>query len=110
VSAFHQRAGIGAPGGGGGVEGTMPPPFSVLVAQLTMSKPERFKEEIGWLKALGGVLFASSISLCVWLVQNYGALTHIALFMSICIFFIFATGIVAVIVRLYRCFKILEAL
>ena len=99
-----------APGDGGGVEGTIPPPLTVLFTRLSMTKPERFKEEIGWLKALGGVLFASSISLCVWLVQNYGTLSPTALFMSICIFFLFATGIVAVIVRLYRCFKILEAL
>ncbi len=75
-----------------------------------MSKPDRFKEEISWLKAFGSVLLASGISLCVWLVQNYATLSHSALLASICGLFVFATGIVAIIVRLYRCFKILEAL
>src|SRR5262245_8839803 len=46
-----------------------------------MTKPDRFKEEISWLKALGAVLFAGVTSLLVWLVQNYDSLTRVGLLM-----------------------------
>ncbi len=42
-----------------------------------MSKSDRFKEEIGGLKALCGLLLASCMSLMVWLVQNYGATSRV---------------------------------
>lgn len=37
-----------------------------------MAKIEKTKEEIGWLKIIFGVLFATDISLIAWLFQNYG--------------------------------------
>jgi len=37
-----------------------------------MSKAEKLKEEIGWLKVVFGILVASDISLLAWLAQNYG--------------------------------------
>jgi hypothetical protein len=75
-----------------------------------MSKPDRFKEEIGWLKALGGVLIACGVSLTAWLVQNYAVTSRFALFASLCALSGLAIGIAAIVIRLYRCFKILEAL
>jgi len=37
-----------------------------------MSKAEKLKEEIGWLKVIFAILMATDISLVAWLVQNYG--------------------------------------
>jgi len=37
-----------------------------------MAKLDKTKEEIGWLKIIFGVLFATDISLIAWLFQNYG--------------------------------------
>ncbi|MGH7964028.1 MAG: hypothetical protein ACRERD_19775 [Candidatus Binatia bacterium] len=36
-----------------------------------MSKPDRIKEEIGWLKVVFGILVATDISLIAWLAQNF---------------------------------------
>ncbi len=37
-----------------------------------MSKAERIKEEIGWLKLVFGILVAIDVSLVAWLAQNHG--------------------------------------
>ena len=37
-----------------------------------MSKTDKLKEEIGWLKVIFGILVATDISLIAWLAQNYG--------------------------------------
>ena len=36
-----------------------------------MSKIDKLKEEIGWLKVIFGILVATEISLIAWLAQNY---------------------------------------
>lgn len=36
-----------------------------------MSKVDKLKEEIGWLKVVFGILVATDISLIAWLAQNY---------------------------------------
>jgi 4-hydroxybenzoate polyprenyltransferase len=36
-----------------------------------MSKADKLKEEIGWLKVMFGILVATDISLVAWLAQNY---------------------------------------
>ena len=36
-----------------------------------MSRIDRIKEEIGWLKLVFGVLVAIDVSLLAWLAQNY---------------------------------------
>ena len=36
-----------------------------------MSKIDKLKEEIGWLKVVFGILVAIDISLVAWLAQNY---------------------------------------
>ncbi len=37
-----------------------------------MSKAEKLKEEIGWLKVVFGILVATDISMIAWLAQNVG--------------------------------------
>ena len=36
-----------------------------------MSKSDKLKEEIGWLKVVFGILVATDISMVAWLAQNY---------------------------------------
>ena len=38
-----------------------------------MSKTDKLKEEIGWLKVIFGILVATDISLVAWLAQNYSS-------------------------------------
>ena len=40
-----------------------------------MSKIDKLKEEIGWLKAIFGILIVTDISLLAWLAQNYNHTT-----------------------------------
>jgi len=42
-----------------------------------MSKTDRIKEEIGWLKVVFGILVATDISLVAWLAQNFGSANRI---------------------------------
>jgi hypothetical protein len=75
-----------------------------------MSKPDRFKEEIGWLKALCALLLAACTSLTAWLVQNHGTAHRVTFVAALFCLAVLAASIGAIVVRLYRCFKILEAL
>lgn len=75
-----------------------------------MSKHDRFKEEIGWLKALCALFAASFSSILVWLVQNYETATRVTLLLASLALSALAPAIAASIFRLYRCFKILEVL
>ena len=38
---------------------------------IQMSKTDKLKEEIGWLKVIFGILVATDISLVAWMAQNY---------------------------------------
>jgi 4-hydroxybenzoate polyprenyltransferase len=42
-----------------------------------MSKSDRIKEEIGWLKVVFGLLVATDISLLGWLAQNFATSNRI---------------------------------
>jgi hypothetical protein len=88
----------------------MPPPFTAHPRGMTMTKQHRFKEEIGWLKALCGLLVAACMSLMVWLVQNYGATSRVAVVAALLCLLGLVAGIGGIVLRLYRCFKILESL
>ncbi len=48
-----------------------------------MSKIDRLKEEIGWLKIIFGILIATDISLVAWLFQNYGKVSQFLLIVCI---------------------------
>lgn len=75
-----------------------------------MSQPDRFKEEISWLKTVGAALIAALVSLAVWLIQKYDTMSDSTLFVVVCGLFGLSIIIAAAVFRLYRCFKILEAL
>lgn len=40
---------------------------------IYMSKADKLKEEIGWLKVVFAILVATDISLVAWLAQNYAS-------------------------------------
>jgi 4-hydroxybenzoate polyprenyltransferase len=42
-----------------------------------MSKTDRIKEEIGWLKVVFGILVATDLSLIAWLAQNFSSASRI---------------------------------
>jgi len=42
-----------------------------------MSKTDRIKEEIGWLKVVFGILVATDISLVAWLAQNFSSASRL---------------------------------
>jgi 4-hydroxybenzoate polyprenyltransferase len=48
-----------------------------------MSKTDRIKEEIGWLKVIFGILVATDISLVAWLAQNFSSASRIQVLVSL---------------------------
>ena len=48
-----------------------------------MSKTDRIKEEIGWLKVVFGILVATDISLVAWLAQNFSSASRIQVFVGL---------------------------
>ncbi|MFH1097211.1 MAG: hypothetical protein ABH886_04305 [Candidatus Desantisbacteria bacterium] len=48
-----------------------------------MTKIDKLKEEIGWLKIIFGILIATDISIVAWIVQNYEKVNQFLL--TICI-------------------------
>ena len=48
-----------------------------------MARIDKLKEEIGWLKIIFAILIATGISLCAWVVQNYGKISKILLIVSV---------------------------
>ncbi len=42
-----------------------------------MSKTDRIKEEIGWLKVIFSIFVVTDISLIAWLAQNFGSASRI---------------------------------
>jgi hypothetical protein len=75
---------------------------------LRMSKSDRFKEEIAWLKACCGAGGAIDVSLSAWLVRNYETVPPLVTGCAVYIAVLVTIAIVAAIVRLYRCLKLLE--
>lgn len=75
-----------------------------------MSKADRIKDEIGWLKVLFAALAAADASLVAWLVQNYESATRVIAIVTGCSVAVITAIIIGVVVALYRCLKILEAL
>ncbi len=59
-----------------------------------MSKNEKLKEEIGWLKVIFGILAATDISLLAWLVQNYKTADTILLVIGAASAILITVGIV----------------
>jgi hypothetical protein len=73
-----------------------------------MSKADRLKEEIGWLKLIFGALLAVDVSLVAWLAQNY-ATTDRVLVLAGLVATLILTGAVVWVNRLaYRRIEQLE--
>jgi hypothetical protein len=75
-----------------------------------MSKSDRLKEEIAWLKILSGALLALDTSIIAWLVQNYETTAPVIVIGGWTLAAAFACGIVAAFVRVYCCIRSMEAL
>jgi hypothetical protein len=75
---------------------------------LGMSKSDRFKEEIAWLKACCGAGGAIDASLAAWFVRNYESVSPLVTGCAVYVAVLVAIAIAAAIVRLYRCLKLLE--
>jgi hypothetical protein len=58
-----------------------------------MSKTDRLKEEIGWLKVVFGILVATDISLIAWMAQNYNQAAVFLLLACTMVFLVFIVGI-----------------
>ena len=63
-----------------------------------MSKAERLKEEIGWLKVVFGIFVATDISMIAWLVQNVGQASSVLVLA--CVFAV--AGVTFGVVRVNR--------
>ncbi|MGH9958475.1 MAG: hypothetical protein ACREBC_15300 [Pyrinomonadaceae bacterium] len=75
-----------------------------------VSKVDKLKEEIGWLKVVFGILVATDISLVAWLAQNYAS-ANILLLVFCGIAVVLVTGAVVSVNRAaYRKIDELEEL
>ena len=73
-----------------------------------MSKAERLKEEIGWLKVIFAVCVALDASLVAWLAQNYASANPVLVITGCIASVLIALLIVYVNRRAYRRFEELE--
>jgi len=75
-----------------------------------MSKSDRIKEELGWLKIVFGVFAAIDVSLVGWVAQNFSTTTHVAVVAAI-VGVLVVTLIMVLVNRLaYRRIRELEKL
>jgi len=73
-----------------------------------MSKADRLKEEIGWLKLVFGALLAVDVSLVAWLAQNYATADYVLVLAGL-VATLILTGVVVWVNRLaYRRIEQLE--
>ena len=73
-----------------------------------MSKADRLKEEIGWLKLVFGALLAVDVSLVAWLAQNYATADRLLVLAGL-VATLILTGVVVWVNRLaYRRIEQLE--
>jgi len=73
-----------------------------------MSKIDRLKEEIGWLKVVFGILVAIEVSLIAWLSQNYASVSKVLVILSSFGVFIITSIVVWVNRAAMKRFKELE--
>jgi len=79
-------------------------------AGMTMSRIDRIKEEIGWLKLVFGVLVAVDVSLLAWLAQNYAGANSVLLVAGLLATIVLTGAIVWVNRAAYRRIEELEEL
>ncbi len=75
-----------------------------------MSKAERIKEEIGWLKLVFGILVAIDVSLVAWLAQNYGTADRVLVLSGLVAVLVVTVALVWVNRSAMQRFKQLEEL
>jgi len=75
-----------------------------------MSRIDRIREEIGWLKLVFGVLVAVDVSLLGWLAQNYANANTVLLVVGLVAIVVLTGGIVWVNRAAYRRIEELEEL
>jgi hypothetical protein len=75
-----------------------------------MSRSDRIREEIGWLKLVFGVLVAVDVSLLGWLAQNHANADTVLLVVGLVAIVVLTGGIVWVNRTAYRRIEELEEL
>ncbi len=75
-----------------------------------MSRVDRLKEEIGWLKIIFAILVAIDISLVGWLAQNHGGVPILLQIVCLVAVFVITGGVVWVSRAAYRNIDELENL
>ncbi|HEV8718020.1 MAG TPA: hypothetical protein VGX03_35045 [Candidatus Binatia bacterium] len=73
-----------------------------------MSKADRLKEEIGWLKLVFGALIAVDVSLVAWLAQNYATADRVLVLVGLVATLILTSVVVWVNRLAYRRIEQLE--
>jgi len=73
-----------------------------------MSKVDRLKEEIGWLKVAFGVAVAIDASLVAWLAQNYATAKSIVIIAAVIAAVVIAVAVVFINRRAFRRIEELE--
>lgn len=75
-----------------------------------MSKAERIKEEIGWLKLVFGILVAIDVSLVAWLAQTHGTADRVLVLSGLVAVAVVTVAVVWVNRSAVKRFKQLEEL
>lgn len=73
-----------------------------------MSKVDRLKEEIGWLKIAFGIAVALDASLVAWLAQNYATANPVIVVAGLIAALVIAVMVVIINHRAYRRIEELE--
>ena len=73
-----------------------------------MSKADRLKEEIGWLKIAFGIAVALDASLVAWLAQNYAIANHVIVVAGLIAALVLAVIVVIINHRAYKRIEELE--
>jgi len=73
-----------------------------------MSKVDRLKEEIGWLKIAFGVAVAVDASLVAWVAQNYATARPVVIIAAVVAAIVIATAVVLINRRAFRRIEELE--
>ena len=77
---------------------------------LAMSRSDRLKEEIAWLKVLSGAVLALDTSIIAWLVRNYESTARVIAVVGGVVAIALTCFVVAVLVRVYCCIRSMENL
>lgn len=77
---------------------------------LVMSRSDRLKEEVTWLKVLSGAFLALDTSIVTWLVRNYDATVRVIIIGGCVLAAAMTCFVVALLVRVYCCIRSMEDL